>query len=208
VLALKVPAPPTAAKLSVPEPAFRVPAIVVVPATVIPRAPALRTAEPCRLKVPARLKLLVSSDAPVALEFSCRLPSWTAAFRLAAAPVMTSVPFVFVPPKLFEIATFPDAVIVFVPVFVIVPALVKAPELKDPEVSSVPAAPTVNAFASAFTLPPLAMTSVPPVTWFVPPFRLRLTAFGTARFPPDTVKLPDTELEIAVIVPPLTVRFA
>jgi hypothetical protein len=207
VLALKDPVPPTAAKLSVPDPAFRVPLIVVVPDTVMPRAPAPSTDELCRLKVPARLKLFVTSDAPVALPLSCTFPSCAPAFSVAVAPVMTSVPFVAVPPKLFDIATFPEEVIVFTAVFVIVPALVKFPTVRDPEVSSVPAAPIVSAFVNAFTLPPLAMTSVPPVTWFVTPFKLKVLVVGTTRLPPESVKVPETDDVVPVIVPELTVRF-
>jgi hypothetical protein len=155
VLALKLPAPPTAAKLSVPLPPFNVPPIVVAPATVMPSPPADSTAEPCRLSVPARLSPFVTNEAPVALEFTCRFPIWMAAFRLPVAPVITSVPLLAVPPNTFEIATFPEALIVFTPVLVIVPVLVKFPAVSDPDVSRVPKAPTLNALPPALTTPPL-----------------------------------------------------
>jgi hypothetical protein len=205
-LALKVPPPPTAAKLSVPLPPLKVPLIVVVPATVIPSAPADSTAELCRSSVPARLRALVTNQAPVALEFTCRFPIWMAAFKLAAAPVITRVPFVFGTPKAFEMATLPEELIVFAAVLVIVPVLVKSPAVSDPEVSRVPEAPTLKGLPPAATVPPLWICSVPPVTWLVPPFSVRVTALGMARVPPLTVKVPETVALIAVIVPPLTVR--
>ena len=164
-LALKVPAPPTAAKLSVPVPAFKVPSMVVAPATDIPSGPADRTDPLCSVKAPARLSALVASEAPVAEELTCRLPIRTAASIVESAPVRATVEFVFVPPKLPPMTTFPEAVIVFAAVFVTVPALVKAPVATVPELASVPA-PTVKLPEPRVI--PEGMTSVPPDTVTAP----------------------------------------
>jgi hypothetical protein len=184
-LALNVPVPPTAAKLSVPLPPFKVPVpvIVVAPATVMPSVPAESTAELCRLNVPARLKGLVNNEAPVALDVSCRFPIWMAAFSVPTAPVITSVPLVFVPPKIFEMATAPEELIVFTPVLLIVPVLVKFPAVSDPEVSRVPKAPTLKEFVPAATAPPLWIASVPPLTVLLPPLRVRVTPLPTVTVP-------------------------
>ena len=128
-----------------------------------------------------------------------------AAFSVPAAPVITSVPLVFVPPKTFEMATAPEKLIVFTPVLLIVPVLVKSPAASDPEVSRVPKAPTLKEFVPAATAPPFWITSVPPLTVLLAPLRVRVFV-PVPRLPPVWLKVPPTLTAPLIVTAPVTVR--
>jgi len=142
------------------------------------------------------------------------VPVITARFPICAAVFTVPVPLIWIVElvgllKGPEIDTDPLAVIVFTAVLVTppVPLLVNAPQSKVPEVSSVPAVSTLNAFAPAFTVPPLWICSVPPLTWLVTPFSVNVTPLGTANVPPITDRVPEIVIEPpAVNVPALTKR--
>ena len=180
-----------------------------VPAMVTP-SPFMSSLPEATRRLPSRSRGLVKSWTSFAPGLTVRFPKVTAAFRVVRTPaVITRVPSVVVPSKVPEMATFPDAVIVFAAVLVIVPVLAKAPTTTAPELSRVPRASIVRAFVPAAMLPPEATVSVPPLTVLVAPDRVRAKA-PVSRVPPDTVRFPATPVaETAVKVPPLpfTVRW-
>jgi hypothetical protein len=178
--------PPTTAdpNPSVPVPPFKVPATVTRPPALIPRFVSVNVVALFTVNVPARSSWLpVTVTTGVAPVINARFPIWTPVVTFPV-PLMLIVEFAGVP-KVPDTDTLPPALMVFAAVFVTVPLLVKLRQVTVPEVPRVPDPPT-------FT------TAVPDPT---------VTPPGTVSVPPVTDRVPVTDTEIAVIVPPPTVRF-